>query len=56
MEYICKIGTPAGEIVERSFDAPNEEALKADLLRQGLFLFSHRKASSASPAPASSIT
>ena len=44
MEYICKIGTPAGEIVERSFDAPNEEALKADLLRQSLFLFSHRKA------------
>lgn len=44
MEYICKIGTPAGEIVERSFDAPNLDALKADLLRQGLFLFSHRKA------------
>ncbi|HQZ15516.1 MAG TPA: type II secretion system F family protein [Vicinamibacteria bacterium] len=43
MEYICKVGTPAGEIVERSFDAPNEEALRADLLRQGLFLFSHRK-------------
>lgn len=46
MEYICKVGTPAGEIVERTFDAPNEEALKADLQRQGLFLFSHRKASS----------
>jgi type IV pilus assembly protein PilC len=46
MEYICKVGTPAGEIVERSFEAPNEEALKADLQRQGLFLFSHRKASS----------
>jgi type IV pilus assembly protein PilC len=44
MEYICKVGTPSGEILERSFDAPNEEALKADLLRQGLFLFSHRKA------------
>ncbi len=44
MEYICKVGTPAGEIVERSFDAPSEEALQADLLRQGLFLFSHRRA------------
>ena len=44
MEYICKIGTPAGEIVERSFEAPDEETLKADLQRQGLFLFSHRKA------------
>ena len=44
MEYICKVGTPSGEIVERSFDAPNEESLKAELVRQGLFLFSHRKA------------
>ena len=44
MEYICKVGTPSGEIVERSFDAPSEEALKADLLRQGLFLFAHKKA------------
>src|SRR5436190_12731109 len=46
MEYICKVGTPSGEIVERSFDAPSEEALKADLQRQGLFLFSHKKATS----------
>lgn len=44
MEYICKVGTPAGEIVERSFEASDDEALKADLQRQGLFLFSHRKA------------
>jgi type IV pilus assembly protein PilC len=44
MEYICKVGTPAGEIVERRFEAPNEEALKADLVRQGLFLFSQKKA------------
>jgi len=43
MEYICKIGTPAGEILERSFDAPDEESLKADLQRQGLFLFAHRR-------------
>ncbi|MBK5255481.1 MAG: type II secretion system F family protein [Vicinamibacteria bacterium] len=45
MEYICKVGTPSGEILERNFDAPNEEALKTDLLRQGLFLFSHRRVS-----------
>jgi type IV pilus assembly protein PilC len=44
MEYICKIGTPGGEIVERSFDAPDDDALKADLQRQGLFLFSYRRA------------
>ena len=45
MEYICKVGTPAGEIVERTFEAQGEEALKADLARQGLFLFSHRRTS-----------
>jgi len=45
MEYICKVGTPAGEIVERRFDAPSEDALKAELARQGLFLFSHKRTS-----------
>jgi type IV pilus assembly protein PilC len=45
MEYICKVGTPAGEIVERSFDAPDVDALKADLQRQGLFLFSYKSPS-----------
>jgi type IV pilus assembly protein PilC len=46
MEYICKVGTPSGEIVERSFDAPSEELLRADISRQGLFLFSHRRVGS----------
>jgi type IV pilus assembly protein PilC len=45
MEYICKLGTPAGEIVERSVEAANDDALRADLQRQGLYLFSFRKAS-----------
>lgn len=45
MEYICKVGTPAGEIVERSYDAPDVDSLKADLQRQGLFLFSCKSAS-----------
>lgn len=44
MEYICKLGTPAGEIVERSIDAANDDALRAELERQGLYLFSFRKA------------
>ena len=46
MEYICKVGTPSGEVLERTFDAPSEDALKADVSRQGLFLFSHKKARS----------
>lgn len=49
MEYICKVGTPSGEIVERTFEAPDDDALKADLQRQGLFLFSHRRVRSGLP-------
>jgi len=43
MEYICKIGTPAGEIVERSIDAPNEEALKAHPPKAGASLLDYGK-------------
>ncbi len=43
MEFVCKVGTPAGEIVERSFSAPDERALRADLEQQGLYLFGVRR-------------
>lgn len=39
MEYVCKVGTPAGEIVERRFTAANEGALRAELEQKGLYLF-----------------
>jgi type IV pilus assembly protein PilC len=39
MEYVCKVGTPTGEVVERSFRATDEAALRVDLERQGLYLF-----------------
>jgi type IV pilus assembly protein PilC len=39
VEYVCKVGTPAGEVVERSFSADDETALRADLERQGYYLF-----------------
>ncbi|HXB54748.1 MAG TPA: type II secretion system F family protein [Vicinamibacteria bacterium] len=43
MEYVCKVGTPTGEVVERTFAAPDETALRADLEQQGYYLFSiHR--------------
>ena len=39
MEFVCRVGTPAGEVVERTFAAPDEAALRADLDQQGLYLF-----------------
>jgi type IV pilus assembly protein PilC len=43
MEYACKVGTPAGEVVERTFVAVDEGALRADLEQQGLYLFAIRR-------------
>jgi type IV pilus assembly protein PilC len=43
MEYVCKVGTPLGEVVERTFVAADEGALRADLERQGFYLFSIRR-------------
>lgn len=43
-DYVCKVGTPAGEILERSFSAEDEGALRADLERQGYYLFSMHRA------------
>jgi type IV pilus assembly protein PilC len=43
MEYLCRVGTPAGEVVERTFLARDESALRADLDRQGYYLFSIRR-------------
>jgi type IV pilus assembly protein PilC len=39
MEYLCKVGMPSGEVVERSFTANDETALRGDLERQGLYVF-----------------
>lgn len=39
MEYVCKVGTPTGEIVERRFSAADEAALRSDLEQKGYYLF-----------------
>src|SRR5262249_43917556 len=39
MDYVCKVGTPTGEIVERRFSASDESALRADLEQKGFYLF-----------------
>jgi len=43
MEYVCKVGTPAGEVLERSFSATDETALRSDLEQQGYYIFSIRR-------------
>jgi type IV pilus assembly protein PilC len=44
MEYVCKVGTPAGEVVEQTFTAIDESALRLDLEQKGYYLFSARRA------------
>jgi type IV pilus assembly protein PilC len=43
MEYVCRVGTPSGEVVERRFEAASEGALRAELEQQGLYLLSSRR-------------
>jgi type IV pilus assembly protein PilC len=43
MDYVCRVGTPSGEVLERTFSAPDERALRAELERQGLYLLSRRR-------------
>jgi type IV pilus assembly protein PilC len=43
MEYVCRVGTPSGDVVERAFSAPDERALRAELEQQGLYLLSARR-------------
>jgi type IV pilus assembly protein PilC len=43
MEYVCKVGTAAGEIVEQTFTAQDEAALRSELEQKGYYLFSIRR-------------
>jgi type IV pilus assembly protein PilC len=43
MEYVCRVGTPSGEVVERTFSAPDEGALRAELEQQGYYLLGIRR-------------
>src|SRR5262245_26855755 len=40
MEYVCKVGMPSGEVVERNFTANDEASLRADLEQKGYYIFS----------------
>jgi type IV pilus assembly protein PilC len=43
MEYVCRVGTPSGEVVERTFSASDERALRADLEQKGFYLLGIRR-------------
>jgi type IV pilus assembly protein PilC len=43
MEYVCRVGTPSGDVIERTFTAPDERALRAELEQQGLYLLAIRR-------------
>ena len=43
MEYVCRVGTPTGEVVEQTFTANDEAALREDLEQKGYYLFSVRR-------------
>ncbi len=43
MDYVCKVGTPSGEVVEQTFTAPDESSLRSDLEQKGYYLFSIRR-------------
>ena len=43
MEYVCRVGTPTGEVVEQTFTAADEAALRNDLEQKGYYLFTVRR-------------
>jgi len=43
MDYVCKVGTAGGEIVEQTFTAADEAALRSELEHKGYYLFSIRR-------------
>src|SRR5688500_15896495 len=43
MEYVCRVGTPTGEVVEQTFTANDEAALRNELEQKGYYLFSVRR-------------
>jgi len=43
LDYVCKVGTPTGEVVEQTFAAPDESALRTELEQKGYYLFSVRR-------------
>ena len=43
MQFVCKLGTPEGQVIEEVIEANNETALKQDLSSKGYHLFEIRR-------------
>jgi type IV pilus assembly protein PilC len=43
MQYVCRIGTPDGRVVEEVFTAADESALRTDLGKRGVHIFEVRR-------------
>ena len=53
--FVCRIGTPDGMVATRTFDASDEDSLRAELARQGSHLFSVRRSDEAGPRGGASL-
>jgi len=53
--FVCRIGTPDGMVATRTFDASDEDSLRAELARQGSHLFSVRRSDEAGPRSGASL-
>ena len=43
MEFVCRIGTPEGQVVEKVYDSSDERSLRSELEKQGLHVFQMRR-------------
>lgn len=43
MDFVARIGTPEGRVLERSYQAPDEAALRSELEKQGLYVFTVKR-------------
>ena len=53
--FVCRIGTPDGMVATRTFDASDEDSLRAELARQGSHLFSVRRSDESGPRGGASL-
>jgi len=53
--FVCRIGTPDGVVATRTFDASDEDSLRAEVARQGSRLFSVRRSDESGPRGGASL-
>jgi type IV pilus assembly protein PilC len=53
--FVCRVGTPDGAVATRTFEAGDEESLRAEIARQGNRLFSARRSDEAGPRGGASL-